>query len=174
MRPEKSLCPGAAVALTVISLFLTACSGYQVVLNDNVLYSPRNLPPPSLLSDPNLQGCLNLQFATADNDDPRNIKLLACPSSGVQSLDGIRELPNLEQLELSDNNISDLSPLLALRNLRVLSARNNRISNINALMSLPILRFVALQGNNAIPCRQLDTLEEKIGNSLNRPASCSN
>jgi len=174
MRPEKYLYPRAPALIAVISLLLTACSGYQFVLNDNVLYSPSNQPPPSLLSDPNLQGCLNQQFANAGNDDPRNIKLLACPSSAVQSLEGIRELPNLEQLELSDNNISDISPLLGLRNLRVLSARNNRISNINPLMSLPILRFVALQGNNAITCRQLDALEEKIGNSLNRPVSCSN
>ena len=155
-------------------LLISACSQYQVVLNNNVLYTPTSQPPPSLLSDPNLQGCLNQQFATAGSDDPENIRLLACPSSGVQSLDGLRELPNLEQLELSDNQISDLSPLLTLKNLRVLSIRNNRVTSINALMSLPILRFVALQGNNNIACRQLDNLGEKIGNSLNRPVSCRN
>ena len=157
----------------VTLMLITSCSRYQVVLNNNVLYTPTSQPSPSLLSDPNLQGCLNQQVAIAGSDDPDSIKLLACPASGVDSLDGIRELANLEQLELSDNNISDLSPLLELRNLRVLSLRNNRITNINTLMSLPILRFVALQGNDSISCRQLDNLEEKIGNSLNKPVSCN-
>jgi internalin A len=160
--------------IALITLQLSACSGYRVVLNNNVLYSPNGMPvTPSLLSDANLQGCLNQLFNSSGNDDPESITLLACPSSGVQSLTGIGALPNLEQLELSDNTISDLSPLQNLRNLRVLSIRNNRINNINTLMSLPILRFVALQGNNTISCRQLDDLETKIGNSLNRPANCS-
>lgn len=160
--------------IALLILLLTACSGYRVVLNNNVLYSPNGTPvTPSLVSDANLQGCLNQLFNSSGNDDPESITLLACPSSGVQSLTGISALTNLEQLELSDNTISDLSPLQNLRNLRVLSIRNNRINNINVLMSLPILRFVALQGNNTISCRQLEVLEEKIGNSLNRPENCS-
>lgn len=162
-----------ALAALLVSTFLGACSSsYRVVLNDNILYSPTSSPQPSLLADANLQGCLNQQFASAGNNDPESIRLLACPSAGIESLSGIRALPNLEQLELSDNRISDLSPLLALKNLRVLSIRNNRVTNVNALMSLPILRFVALQGNDNIGCRQLDELQEKIGNSLNRPERC--
>jgi len=169
-----STCRVTGLLFCVVTLMMiTSCSRYKVVLNNNVLYTPTSQPPPSLLSDPNLQGCLNQQFAIVGRNDPDSIKLLACPASGVDSLDGIRELANLEQLELSDNNISDLSPLLELRNLRVLSVRNNRITNINTLMSLSILRFVALQGNDSISCRQLDNLEEKIGNSLNRPVSCN-
>ena len=169
-----STCRVTGLLFCVVTLMMiTSCSRYKVVLNNNVLYTPTSQPPPSLLSDPNLQGCLNQQFAIVGRNDPDSIKLLACPASGVDSLDGIRELSNLEQLELSDNNISDLSPLLELRNLRVLSVRNNRITNINTLMSLSILRFVALQGNDSISCRQLDNLEEKIGNSLNRPVSCN-
>ena len=169
-----STCRVTGLLFCVVTLMMiTSCSRYKVVLNNNVLYTPTSQPPPSLLSDPNLQGCLNQQFAIVGRNDPDSIKLLACPASGVDSLDGIHELANLEQLELSDNNISDLSPLLELRNLRVLSVRNNRITNINTLMSLSILRFVALQGNDSISCRQLDNLEEKIGNSLNRPVSCN-
>lgn len=172
----KKTLPLTSLAFLLLTLLLTitACSSYQVVLNNNVLYTPSNMPPPSLLSDPNLQGCLNQQLSIAGSDDPESISLLACPSSGVQSLDGIGQLPNLEQLELSDNQINDLSPLLSLKKLRVLSVRNNRVTNINALMSLPLLRFVALQGNNGIACRQLDNLEDKVGNSLNRPANCNN
>ncbi len=163
------------LSLLLPLLLLTACGSYRVMLGESVLYSPSGVPAtPSLLSDANLQGCLNQVFITSGNNDPASVKLLACPSAGVQSLAGIGVLVNLEQLELSDNTVSDLSPLQNLRNLRVLSIRNNRIGNINTLLSLPILRFVALQGNNAISCRQLEQLEEKLGNSLNRPGRCSN
>ena len=154
-------------------LLISACSGYRVVLNDNVLYSPNGAPPPpSLLVDANFQGCLNQYMSNSGKSDPKEVTLLACPSAGIQSLAGISALINLEQLELSDNAVNDLSPLLNLKKLRVLSLRNNRVTNINALMSLPILRFVALQGNNAISCKQLNDLEKKIGNSLNRPSQC--
>ena len=164
-----------ALTLAACSILLISCStNYRLVLNDNVLYTPTGRAPPSLLSDSSLQGCLNLQFASAGHEDPESITLLACPSSSVQSLAGISALLNLEQLELSDNSIIDLSPLSSLRNLRVLSIRNNRITDINPLLPMPILRFVALQGNNRLPCRQLNELEKKIGNTLNRPASCIN
>jgi len=163
------------LVLMASALILTSCStSYRLVLNDNVLFTPTGRALPSLLSDTSLQGCLNQQFTSTGNEDPGSITLLACPSSGVQSLVGINALPNLEQLELSDNSIIDLSPLSSLRNLRVLSIRNNRITDINALLPLPILRFVALQGNNRLPCRQLEELGDKIGNSLNRPTSCVN
>ena len=164
-----------AFTLVASSVLLISCStNYRLVLNDNVLYTPTGRAPPSLLSDSSLQGCLNLQFASAGHESPESITLLACPSSSVQSLAGISELSNLEQLELSDNSIIDLSPLSSLRNLRILSIRNNRITDINALLPLPILRFVALQGIYRLPCRQLEVLGDKIGNSLNRPTSCVN
>ena len=172
MRPPL---PVKFLLILLLAPLLAACAGYRVVLNDNILYSPSGVPvTPSLLTDANLQGCLNQLLNRTGNDDPESVTLLACPSAGVQSLSGIGALANLEQLELSDNTISDLSPLQNLRSLRVLSIPNNRISNINTLLALPLLRFVALQGNNAINCRQLDELEAKIGNTLNRPASCSN
>ena len=169
--------PSSACLVTfslMLSALLSACGSYRVVLGDSVLYSPAGAPvKPSLLADANLQGCVNQLFNSSGNDDPESITLLACPSAGVQSLAGIGALVNLEQLELSDNTITDLRPLQNLRKLRVLSIRNNRINNINILLSMPILRFVALQGNNNINCRQLDELEARLGNTLNRPERCN-
>lgn len=163
------------ILVALLSAMLCACGSYQFVLNNNVLYSPTGLPAtPGIFADANLQGCLNQHFISNDNEDPESIKLLACPSAGIQSLAGISALPNLEQLELSDNNITDIRPLQNLKNLRVLSISNNRINNIAVLSSLPILRFVALTGNSNIPCQQLNELEGRIGNTLTRPASCVN
>ena len=165
-------CCKNTMALSFTGILLVSCSSYQVTLNNNVLYTPGGKPAtPSLVSDPDLQGCLNQLLANAGND-PEKITLLACPAAGIKSLAGIGALPNLEQLELSDNEISDLSPLLDLVNLRVLGIRNNRISAVSTLLALPIIRFIALEGNNSIPCKQLDALEKKIGRTLSRPERC--
>jgi Leucine-rich repeat (LRR) protein len=160
--------------LTIATLIITSCANnpYKVTLNNNVIYSPSAIISEGILADANLQGCLNQVFISSGNDDPESITLLACPSAGIQSLVGIDALINLEQLDFSGNAISDLSPLLTLTKLRVLSIRNNKLTNISSLQSLPIIRFVSLQGNNSISCRQLDRLEEKIGNTLNRPINC--
>lgn len=155
-----------------INFFVACTSPYTITLNDNILYSPNPDNSDKLVADPNLQGCLNQIFISSGNSDLENIRLLACPGAGIQSLAGIEKLSNLEQLDLSDNSISSLEPLSRLINLRVLSMRNNDIRSISPLLPLPILRFVSLQGNNNIFCRQLNEMAKKIGNLLNRPLSC--
>ena len=160
--------------LPLVSALLWSCSNlYTVTLNERIVYNPNAEPGDHLLADPNLQGCLNQTLSSSQLEDPADITLLACPSAGIESLVGIQNLSNLEQLDLSDNAITDLSPLAGLKKLRVLSIPNNDVRSVTALMGLPILRFVTLQGNEAIACRQLDNLHEKIGNSLNRPANCT-
>jgi Leucine-rich repeat (LRR) protein len=157
----------------VLLLSLAGCrSGpYTVSLNSNVLYSPNAAVAAGGVADPALQACIN-QVLAATEGSAAELKILACPDAGVRSLDGIRLLPALEQLELSNNAIDNLGPLQPLRNLRVLSLRNNDIRNAGPLTSLPLLRFLSLEGNEALPCRQLDELQEKLGNTLNRPAAC--
>ena len=164
----------SAVFISASSLVLVACAGYEVTLNERVVYDPfPGEPSDDLLEDANLQGCLN-QLLDENQSSIESITLIACPDSGISSLAGIEALSNLEQLELSNNAISDLSPLSNLKKLRVLSLRNNQVRDIRALNNLPILRFVSLIGNNNIPCRQLDTLQEKAGSGLSRPQSCRN
>jgi Leucine-rich repeat (LRR) protein len=92
----------------------------------------------------------------------------------VRTLEGIDALANLEQLELSDNELSNLSPLLRLEKLRVLNLRNNAIGDLRPLLGLPLLRFMALEGNNRIPCAQLDTFATRLGDTFSRPAACVN
>lgn len=156
-------------------LLLTACHGpYTVRLNDQVVYTP-NPDAIGILEDPNFQGCLNLVLG-GDGDgagEPEQLSSLACPAAGITSLRGIDALGKLQQLDLSGNAITDLGPLANLKELRILSLRDNDLRSITALNSLPLLRFVSLLGNPAIPCRQLDELESRLGNTLERPATCS-
>jgi len=145
---------------------------FSVSFNDNLLYDPNGKSSDGPLKDPALQACLNQVLMANAELTFANVTLLACPSAGVENLEGIAALESLEQLELSDNLISNISPLTSLRNLRVLSLRNNEVGNIGVLDSLPILRFVALQGNPSIPCRQLDALKDRLGNTLTLPLTC--
>jgi Leucine-rich repeat (LRR) protein len=164
----------ALLHIAGLSALLSACSAspFAITFGDSVLYTPNATARNSLLSDPALQGCLNSLLDSVEGANPANVKLLACPGAGVETLEGIAALPQLEQLELSGNLISDIAPLTSLKSLRVLSLRDNRVGNIGTLDSLPILRFVSLQGNDGISCRQLDTLQARLGNTLNRPTSC--
>lgn len=156
------------------TVLLGACEGnpYTVTFNENVVYSPNDRSNDGPLRDPALQGCLNQVLAGNPAVEASTLTLLACPSAGVQSLEGIAALTRLEQLELSGNRVNDISPLALLKNLRVLSLRDNQVANIGILDGMPSLRFVSLQGNDRLPCRQLDALEARLGNTLGRPARC--
>ena len=137
-----------------------------------MVYSPNEALKHKVVKDASLQGCLNQALAGMKDGTPAQVTLLACPDAGIKTLEGIGALTSLEQLELSGNGISNLAPLLPLKNLRLLSVRNNRINDIGPLESIATLRFVSLQGNDDIPCRQLDDLQRKLGNTLNKPDSC--
>ena len=166
--------PAALVAALLLPL--GACTqAYRVTLNNNVLFGPNAAERRNTVTrDPGLQACLDQTLERMEKTDPAAITLLACPGAGVETLAGIEALENLEQLELSDNAIVNLSPLLRLRNLRVLGLRNNRVGDIRPLADLPLLRFLALEGNDRIPCRQLDAFAARLGNTFGRPQSCVN
>jgi hypothetical protein len=152
-------------------LAISACN-HTISFNDNVIYSPNSRSDQGPLRDPGLQACLNQVLAANPEQNVTSVTLIACPDAGIRTLAGIEALTSLEQLEVSDNQISDLSPLASLINLRVLGIRSNALGDIRTLQALSILRFVSLQGNNGIPCRQLDDLQQRLGNTLNRPTTC--
>ncbi|MDR2213807.1 MAG: leucine-rich repeat domain-containing protein [Pseudomonadales bacterium] len=167
--PRCLFSPFALLWLSLV-LLLGACSGpLAIKFGDLVLYSPN---PRSLLADPALQACLNQALSTVENATPATLKTLACTNSGVENLEGIKALTQLEELELSGNRISDIAPLVNLKNLRVLNLSDNRVGNIGILDSLPILRFVTLSGNDSLACIQVDALQRRLGNTLVRPGQC--
>jgi hypothetical protein len=158
-------------------LALASCrGGYTYTLNDSVIYSPTAAgnPGATVLRDAALQACLN-QVLKKDQAPVKleDVRLLACPGSGVETLIGIENLPQLEQLELSENQIRDLKPLTQLRDLRVLALRNNPLASIEPLLNLPVLRFVSLQGAEQLPCKELAKLKTKLGNTLGEPLHCT-
>jgi len=156
-------------------LALTACHGpYTYTFNDNVVYSPNRSTNPNdyLLHDAGLQACLNQFLQGSGITDLNQVQLLACPGLGIEGLEGIEKLPALEQLELSDNKIKELTPLATLKNLRVLGLRNNPIKSLRPLNDLQLLRFLSLQGDDQLPCSEVNALKAKLGNTLSPPDHC--
>jgi Leucine-rich repeat (LRR) protein len=169
---QSVLCTaGLAAAATV-----AGCHGpYTYTFNDNVIFAPgkNTAANTSVLQDAALQACLNQYLEASGQTALAQVKLLACPGSGVETLVGIDALSGLEQLELSDNRISDLRPLVPLRNLRVLGLRNNPLTTVTPLLVLPILRFVSLTGDDQLRCNDVAALRNKLGNTLTGPLQCA-
>jgi len=69
------------------------------------------------------------------------------PSFGVESIEGLQYLVNIERFVVGDNMISDISPLSGLYNLQSLELQGNQISDISPLMNLANLTRLSLGGN---------------------------
>ncbi len=66
---------------------------------------------------------------------------------GIRTLIDIKQMVNLEYLDLSNTKITDISALGSLKNLRVLYLQRNNISNISALKGLSKLEVLSVNGN---------------------------
>jgi Leucine-rich repeat (LRR) protein len=157
-----------------IGIILSACSfhPYSISMNNNVLFRPKNTSALETFSDSALQACANNYLNENPGENLASLTLLSCTDAGITSLVGLNQLPSLSIIDLSNNDIDDLSPMINLTNLRVLRIANNHIKDISILNELSLLNFIDLSGNDNISCRQLDRLQERIGNSLLRPLSC--
>ena len=92
---------------------------------------------------------------------------------GIESIDeikGLQNLKNLEGLYLQTNRITELSDLNALKTLKILNLSNNLISNITGLEHLNNLEQLNLNNNRIVEIRGLESLKKlkmlSIGNNL--------
>jgi len=167
------------LAYPVLVLVLVAGSAgcnrqYLVTVNNQSVYDPR-IPADLLqLTDPNLQGCVNLALTQQNILNPSELGVLSCASAEVADLRGIEQFRNLRFLDLAVNNISDLQPLASLRQLSGLSIPFNPLTDISPLLGMNSLTAVILTGNGQLSCSQLNRLEQRLGENLTRPENCQN
>ncbi len=91
------------------------------------------------------------------------IAKLDATDRGINNLEGINHLRNLEELVLRDNRITDITPISRLTRLRELDLRGNSIADISALEGLHLLEDLNLRGNpvtDISPLGQLAELED--------------
>ena len=73
----------------------------------------------------------------------------------------MKELKNLERLNIGNNRISDISPLRKMNKLNFLWAASNQVSDISVLKELPNLKEIYLNGN-PISQDDIDELTEAL------------
>ncbi|MGJ8690108.1 MAG: leucine-rich repeat domain-containing protein [Gammaproteobacteria bacterium] len=155
-----------------LSLLSSACSQrFAVSLNNQTLIDPRPNATAYRFADPGLQGCVNLALQLP-NAEIETISVLSCSGWEIESIEGIALLKGLQFLDLSNNRISSVAPLSSLTRLSSLSLTNNRVRDIETLIEMKSLTSTVLTGNTTVSCSQLTALAAKLGNNLQRPATC--
>jgi Leucine-rich repeat (LRR) protein len=69
--------------------------------------------------------------------------------------------------------ITNITPLENLRQLSGLNLAGNQVNDISPLLNIPSLTSVKLDGNLTVPCDQLVSLRQQLGDKLSEPAVCS-
>lgn len=168
MKP-RSLC----VFTLTLTLSIAGCNRqFVVTVNNQSVYDPRTPAGLMQLSDPSLQGCVNLALVQQSIDNAADLEVLSCANAEVSDLRGIEQFGSLRFLDLAGNNISDLQPLAALPQLSGLSIPFNPLTDISPLFNISSLTAAILTGNSRLPCSQLDRLERRLGENLTRPDNC--
>ena len=67
--------------------------------------------------------------------------------TGITNYDFLKDLPELEGIDISQNNVSDLSFLKEFPKLKSLAAAGNQLTEISVLKSLPQLESLNLEQN---------------------------
>lgn len=161
------------ITLTVGCVVLASCSRkFSVSVNQQVLYDPR---PGHVVAvaDAGLQSCINVALRDGELAGASDVQILACPALEIETLDGIEQLDNLRYVDLAGNQLEHLDELRGLRRLSSVNAPDNALNDISGLLAVSSLTSAVLTGNHNIPCRQLDTLAERLGQNLIRPAQCA-
>lgn len=167
--------PYRFLSLLLILGLLSACSRqFSVTINDRSIYDPRVPTNTILVSDADLQGCVNLAVRQQGIEQAEDLTVLSCANASVRELDGLEQFTQLRFLDLANNNITSLQPLVPLSSLSGVSVPDNPLTDISALLAMTGLTVANLRGNNQIPCAQLDRLETRLGANLTRPESCAN
>lgn len=96
---------------------------------------------------------------TIYKSDLAKVYRLAVPV-GVKTLVDLKQLSNLEYLDLSNAKITNISALSSLKNLRVLYLQRNSISDISALKGLTKLEILSINGNKVSNISALSSLTQ--------------
>lgn len=157
----------------LLTVLLGACNRlYSISVNEQVLYDPRPGNPVIRFEDPGLQSCVNVRMQEDPSLAPEDITILSCVGLEIQSLEGINVLQSLESIDVSDNELEHLDELARLPRLTSVRAPGNPLQDVSGLLRASSLTAATLTQTRQIPCNQLDSLQNRLGNNLARPDEC--
>jgi len=133
-RPIRRLCPA------VVAILLLSPAGARLA----------NAASP--FPDKNLEAAIREVLKhepKVEFTDEQLLKIyfLEAPGKGIKDLAGLERCKNLALIKLTKNKISDLRPLRDLVNVQSLDLADNMIKDISALANLKGLQYIELSGN---------------------------
>ncbi|EDO0850647.1 class 1 internalin InlG [Listeria monocytogenes] len=136
-------------AILGISLWVNASHGMKAQAESIAQPAPIN----EIFTDPALADEVKTELGKADVSDVVSqadldqITRLEAEGKGINSIEGVQYLTNLNFLSVTSNQISDISPLTNLTKLESLCLGENQISDLTPLSGLTNLTFVQLSIN---------------------------
>ncbi len=155
----------------LLGLCVSACTQYDLTVNDRVVYTPKPLFTDYAAPDAALQACLEQAIAYYKVSAPAQLQVLDCADSGIAELTGLQVFTGLRRLRLGDNQVVSLAPLATLSSLESLEMRNNRVADPRPLYDLLSLRILDLRGNSELLCPRPQDLFRVV--ELDLPAHCA-
>ncbi|WP_317930617.1 leucine-rich repeat domain-containing protein [Halioxenophilus sp. WMMB6] len=165
----KKIFPSLVAA---VGLLISACSNYQVSLNEMSVYQPPSLLTDVRANDTALADCINQHIKDQQVTEASTLERLLCSSAGISTLAGLSQFRGVQLLNLSDNSITSLTGMQGMAELRELNLANNELTDVQELFNLPKLEWVDLTGNQAVSCTDLQQLSKLPGLTVVAPATC--
>lgn len=135
----------------------------------NIGQNPDPLTRKGLDLMPNIE-ILGIGFTPIKDPTPvlqfKKLKQLWMTKTGITNYDFLKDLPELEGIDISQNNISDLSFLKEFPKLKSLAAAGNQLTDISVLKSLPQLESLNLEQNDITDISALKELQHLTAVSL--------
>ncbi|MCB1688720.1 MAG: leucine-rich repeat domain-containing protein [Halioglobus sp.] len=139
---------------------LSACQGYDVKVNDKVVYAPKPLFHDYTVSDAGLNSCLEQAINDGVITSAQQLTTLDCSFAGISTLDGLAVFSGLIELRLSANQVRNLVELTQITSLEALYLDDNQVVDPVPLGQLPALRHLDLSGNAKLQCPRPGSLAQ--------------
>ena len=133
-------------------MYKRQCQGYDIKINDRVVYTPAPLFDEFSVADEALHTCLAETIDEYLITSVAQLTELNCSNAGIVSLDGLATFTALVNVRLSSNQIRNLVELGKLANLRELYLDDNHIVDPVPLYQLQRLSYLDISDNPALQC----------------------
>ncbi|CAA0123923.1 Internalin B [Halioglobus japonicus] len=141
-------------------ILLSACQGYDVTVNDKVVYAPKPLFKDYVVPDTGLNNCLKQTINDGVITNAQQLTTLDCSFAGISNLEGLSVFTGLTMLRLSDNQVRNLLELTQMTSLEALYLDDNKVVDPVPLEQLSALRHLDLSGNPTLQCPRPGTLAQ--------------
>lgn len=139
-------------------LCLGACQGYDVKINDKVVYTPPSLFSDYSVADDALRTCIDQVIIDENIVAPEQLTALNCAHAGIIRLDGLSTFSGLKSLKLSHNRIRNLVEVAQLPRLHTLILDDNLVVDPVPLEAMPNLEKLDLSDNPGLQCPRAGSL----------------